>query len=61
MRAEMMATPSIRPVEAFPGFTLRVHARNPSIREALAEVRGRLGRMALSEEEITTVEVVLAE
>jgi serine/threonine-protein kinase RsbW len=38
-----------------------VLARNPSIREALAEVRSRLGRMALSEEEITTVEVVLAE
>ena len=60
-RADMMATPSTRPAEALPGFTLRVHARNPSIREALAEVRARLGRMALSEEEITTVEVVLAE
>jgi serine/threonine-protein kinase RsbW len=56
-----MGTPSTRPAEALPGFTLPVLARNRSIRDALAEVRSRLGRMALSDEEITTVEVVLAE
>jgi serine/threonine-protein kinase RsbW len=56
-----MGTPSTRPAEALPGFTLPVLARNRSIRDALGEVRGRLARMSLSEEEITTVEVVLAE
>jgi serine/threonine-protein kinase RsbW len=61
MQADIMSTPSIRPAEALPGFTLPVLARNRSIREALAEVRSRLSRMSLSEEEITTVEVVLAE
>jgi serine/threonine-protein kinase RsbW len=61
MQAERMETISSRPAEALPGFTLRVHARNRSIREALAEVRARLARMNLMEEELTTVEVVLAE
>ena len=61
MRAESMETLSSRPAEAFPGFTLRVLARNRSIREGLAEVRARLARMNLMEEELTTVEVVLAE
>lgn len=56
-----MGTPVTRPAEVFAGFTLPVLARNRSIREALGEVRGRLARMSLSEEEITTVEVVLAE
>ncbi len=56
-----METASSRPAEAFPGFTLRVLARNRSIRDALAEVRARLSRMKLIEEELTTVEVVLAE
>ena len=60
-RADQMETLSARPAEAFPGFTLRVLARNRSIREALADVRIRLGVMALAEEELTTVEVVLAE
>lgn len=61
MRAERMETVSARPAEALPGFTLRVLARNRSIRDALAEVRARLSRMKLIEEELTTVEVVLAE
>lgn len=61
MRAERMETVSSRPAEALPGFTLRVLARNRSIRDALAEVRARLSRMKLIEEELTTVEVVLAE
>jgi serine/threonine-protein kinase RsbW len=56
-----METASSRPAEAFAGFTLRVLARNRSIRDALAEVRARLARMKLVEEELTTVEVVLAE
>jgi serine/threonine-protein kinase RsbW len=61
MQADMTGTPSARPAEALPGFTLPVLARNRSIREALGEVRARLARMSLSEEEVTTVEVVLAE
>jgi serine/threonine-protein kinase RsbW len=61
MRIDLMGTPSTRPVEALPGFTLSVLARNRSIRDALSEVRSRLARMSLTEEEITTVEVVLAE
>jgi serine/threonine-protein kinase RsbW len=61
MQAERMETASSRPAEALPGFTLRVLARNRSIRDALAEVRARLARMRLIEEELTTVEVVLAE
>jgi serine/threonine-protein kinase RsbW len=61
MRIDLMGTPSTRPVEALPGFTLPVLARNRSIRDALSEVRSRLARMSLTEEEITTVEVVLAE
>jgi serine/threonine-protein kinase RsbW len=56
-----METLSSRPAEALPGFTLRVLARNRSIRDALAEVRARLARMNIIEEELTTVEVVLAE
>lgn len=56
-----METASSRPSEALPGFTLRVLARNRSIRDALAEVRMRLARTGLSEEELSTVEVVLAE
>lgn len=56
-----MGTPSTRPAEALPGFTLPVLARNRSIRDALCEVRERLARMSLLEEEITTIEVVLAE
>lgn len=56
-----MATLSTRPTAALPGFTLPVLARNRSIRDALSEVRNRLASMSLSEEEITTVEVVLAE
>ncbi|MCU0855308.1 MAG: ATP-binding protein [Rhodobacteraceae bacterium] len=56
-----MGTPSTRPAEALPGFTLPVLARNRSIRDALGEVRERLARMSLLEEEITTIEVVLAE
>jgi serine/threonine-protein kinase RsbW len=56
-----MGTPLTRPADAFAGFTLPVLARNQSIREALGQVRGRLASMSLSEEEITTVEVVLAE
>lgn len=43
------------------GFTLRVLARNASIREALADVRGRLECRGLPLEELNTVEVVLAE
>lgn len=61
MQAERMETASSRPAEAFAGFTLRVLARNRSIRDALAEIRSRLARMNLVEEELTTVEVVLAE
>jgi serine/threonine-protein kinase RsbW len=61
MRTEVMGTPPSRPTGALPGFTLTVLARNRSIREALGEVRSRLARMSLLEEEITTVEVVLAE
>lgn len=61
MQADAMGMPSTRPADAFPGFTLRVLARNGSIREALGETRARLGRIPLSEEELSTVEVVLAE
>jgi serine/threonine-protein kinase RsbW len=61
MFAERTETGSARPSEAFPGFTLRVLARNRSIREALAEIRERLDRVNLGEEQLTTVEVVLAE
>jgi serine/threonine-protein kinase RsbW len=61
MQADTMSTPSARPAEALPGFTLPVLARNRSIREALGEVRSRLSRMSLTDEEVTTVEVVLAE
>ncbi len=46
---------------ATPGFTLRVPARNPSIRSALAEVRARLALHELGSESLDTVEVVLAE
>jgi serine/threonine-protein kinase RsbW len=60
-RVDRMATLSTRPIQTLRGFTLHVLARNPSIREALAEVRARLARMGLTEEEVTTVEVVLAE
>jgi serine/threonine-protein kinase RsbW len=56
-----METLSSRPAEALKGFTLRVLARNRSIRDALAEVRARLAGMNILEEELTTVEVVLAE
>jgi serine/threonine-protein kinase RsbW len=56
-----MAVLSTRPADAVPGFTLRVLARNRSIREALADCRARLARIPLSEEELATVEVVLAE
>ena len=61
MQADRMDTAVSRPAEALPGFTLRVLARNRSIRDALAEVRARIARMDLMEEEVTTVEVVLAE
>jgi serine/threonine-protein kinase RsbW len=60
-QAETMAMLSTRPAEAVHGFTLRVLARNRSIRDALAECRARLARVPLSEEELATVEVVLAE
>lgn len=53
--------PSTRPADAVTGFTLHVQARNRSIREALVEVRERLARGPFSEEEIATIEVVLAE
>lgn len=56
-----MAVLSTRPADALPGFTLRVLARNHSIREALVETRARLARIPLSAEELATVEVVLAE
>lgn len=56
-----MVMASMRPADALPGFTLHVLARNRSIREALAEVRTRLAQVPLSEEELSTVEVVLAE
>jgi serine/threonine-protein kinase RsbW len=59
--ANPMAMLSTRPADAFPGFTLHVPARNRAIREALAEVRSRLTQVPLSEEELATVEVVLAE
>lgn len=42
-------------------FSLRILARNRSIREGLADLRQRLARMSLSDEELNTVEVVLAE
>ena len=61
MQAERMETVSARPAEAVAGFTLRVLARNRSIREGLAEIRARLARLNFIEEELTTVEVVLAE
>jgi serine/threonine-protein kinase RsbW len=60
MRSEAMSAVA-RPAAALPGFTLRVLARNHSIRDALQETRARLTRVSLSEEEINTVEVVLAE
>ena len=59
--ADPMAMLSTRPADAFPGFTLHVPARNRASREALAEVRSRRTQVPLSEEELATVEVVLAE
>ncbi len=46
---------------ANPGFSIRVMARNPSIRDALKEIRTRLDGQALTLEELNTVEVVFAE
>ncbi len=54
-------TDMARTAVASSGFTLRVMARNPSIREALSDLRGRLERHDLTLEELNTVEVVLAE
>ena len=56
-----MTAVSTRPADVRSGFTLRVPARNASIREALAETRARLARAPLLDEELATVEVVLAE
>lgn len=61
MQADRTTAVSARPDSARSGFTLRVLARNRSIRDALAEVRARLASIPLTEEELATVEVVLAE
>jgi serine/threonine-protein kinase RsbW len=61
MQADRSTAVSARPDNARSGFTLRVLARNRSIRDALAEVRARLASIPLTEEELATVEVVLAE
>jgi serine/threonine-protein kinase RsbW len=61
MQADRTSVTSARPVETRRGFTLRVLARNRSIRDSLAEVRLRLAKDELTEEELATVEVVLAE
>ena len=50
-----------RAAVAQPGFTLRVMARNQSVREALGDIRSRLEGYDLTLEELNTVEVVLAE
>ena len=50
-----------RPKVANPGFSVRVMARNPSIRDALRDIRHRLEEQTFSLEELNTVEVVLAE
>lgn len=61
MQADRTTAPAARPAASRPGFTLRIMARNRSIREALAEVRSRLRKIPLVEEDLATVEVVLAE
>jgi serine/threonine-protein kinase RsbW len=61
MQADRTSLAAGRPAEVQPAFTLRVLARNRSIRDSLAEVRLRLSKHALSEEELATIEVVLAE
>lgn len=61
MQADRTTASSARPAESRRGFTLRVMARNRSIRDSLSEVRSRLGKVPLVEEDLATVEVVLAE
>ena len=61
MQADRTSFATSRPSEVKPAFSLRVLARNRSIRDALTEVRLRLSKHAFSEEDLATVEVVLAE
>jgi serine/threonine-protein kinase RsbW len=61
MQADRTTMATARSAESPRGFTLRVLARNRSIRDSLAEVRLRLAKLPLGEEELATVEVVLAE